>query len=123
MYLPHLADREVSDSRRPSSTAALNIESQVTVPVMEQARRTDNINTYQYGVCDGVWEGVIRDKVGIDVRSGSVVRFELGESGDSRSGNRIKICSEHEFPKLQSQGLQLHSDKLLKNQGLGNKML
>ena len=123
MYLPDSVQGERIDSRRSSSTAALKIESAVTVPVLEPARRTDKINTYQYGLRDGVWDGVVWDQVGNNVRSGSVVRFELGESGDSRSGNRIKICSEHEFPKLQSQGLQLHSDKLLKNQGLGNKLL
>ena len=88
MYPHHLAQGEV---RRSSSTAALKIESPVTVPVLEPARRTDNINTYQYGVRDGVWDGVVRDQVGIDVRSGNVVRFELGESGDSRVGNGIGI--------------------------------
>ena len=90
----------------------MNIESPVTVPVLEPAWRTGNINTYQYGVRDGIWDGVFRDQVGIDVRSGSVVRFELGESGDSRVGNGIGISSEHEFSNLQSHGLQVQSDKL-----------
>ena len=50
--------------------------------------RNDNINTYQYGVRDGV----VRDGVGIVGRSGveNVVRFELGESGDSRVRDGIR---------------------------------
>ena len=63
------------------------------------ARRNDNNNTYQYGVRDGV----VRDEVGIVLRSGVVVRFELGELGDSRVWNGIRTASsvDHEFPKLQ----------------------
>ena len=45
------------------------------------------------------------------MRSGNVVRFELGESGDPRVGNGIGIkdalCFDHEFPTLQRHGLQL----------------
>ena len=102
MYSHHLAQGEV---RRSSSTAALKIESPVTVPVLQPARRTDHINAYQYGVRDGVWDGVVRDQVGIDVRSVNVLRFELGESRDSRVGSRIGIRDasgfHNEFLKLQ----------------------
>ena len=61
---------------------------------MEPARRTDHINTYQYGVRDCVWDGVVLDQVEIAARCGNVVRFELGElgeSGDSRVGSGIVI--------------------------------
>ena len=49
------------------------------------ARRNDTTNTYQYGVRDGV----VRDGVGIVLRSGveNVVRFELGDSR-ARDGMR-----------------------------------
>ena len=44
------------------------------------------------------------------------MRFDLGESGDSRVrngiGTRDPSSFDHEFPKLQSHGLQLLSDKL-----------
>ena len=106
IYIPHLAQAESSDSRRSSSTVALQVEPPVTVPVLEPAQRTENINTYQYGIRDGVWNGVVRDQVGIDVSFENVVRFEFGElggPGDSRVVNGIGIKDassvDHEFPK------------------------
>ena len=78
----------IREVRRCSSTAALKIESPVPVPILVPARRTDNINTYHYGVRDGVvWDGVgsvvrsvVRDGVGSVMRSGvgNVVRFGVG---------------------------------------------
>ena len=93
---------------------ALKIESLVTVPVLEPARRIDNINTYQYGVRDGVLDGVVRDRIGIAVRSRNVVRFELGELGDlgdSRVGNGIGIedasSFDHAFSRLHDHKVSL----------------
>ena len=106
MYLSSLAQGERSDSRRYSSTAAVNIESPVPAPVLASARRSDNINTYKYGVRDGI----VRGGVGIVRRSGmeNSVRFELGESGNSRVRNGIRDAvfgSDDEFPPLQDHKL------------------
>ena len=83
----------------------------MTVVVLEPAWRADNINTYQYGVRDGVWDGVARDQIGIAVRFGNVVRFEFGGSGDSRVGNGIGIRDASsvgdESPKLYDHKLSL----------------
>ena len=94
IYLPHLAQGGRSDWRRYSSTAALKIESPVPVPVLVPARRNDNINTYQYGLRDGV----VRHGVSIVERSGveNVVRFVLGDSR-VRGGIRDALSFDYVF--------------------------